>query len=166
MTQTNRLIVRLQVVILTALIVLAGLSGCGGRSGRMQRAVDCAPRKGEAATITMEVTAYSSDPESTGWRRGRLLFWRAYVTSGPNKGKRKIVGLTSSGTWARYGTIAADIRCYPYGTVMIVPGYGRGVVEDIGGAIKGPRRIDVYFKTRRQALKWGRQTVKVRVRWR
>lgn len=112
----------------------------------------------------MVVTAYSSDQESTNWRRGRILFWRAYVASGPNKGKRKIVGLTSSGTWARYGTIAADTRYYPYGTVMIVPGYGRGVVEDTGGAIKGPRRIDVYFKTRRQALKWGRQTLKVRVR--
>lgn len=163
MTQTNRPIVRLQVVVLACLLVLAGLSGCGGRKRHTTNQV---PRKGKSATVTMEVTAYSSDQESTNWRRGRLLFWRAYVASGPNKGKRKIVGLTSSGTWARYGTIAADTRYYPYGTVMIVPGYGRGVVEDIGGAIKGPRRIDVYFKTRRQALKWGRQTLKVRVRWR
>ena len=163
MTQTNRPIVRLQVVVLACLLVLAGLSGCGGRE---RPATNHVPRKGKSATVTMEVTAYSSDQESTNWRRGRLLFWRAYVASGPNKGKRKIVGLTSSGTWARYGTIAADTRYYPYGTVMIVPGYGRGVVEDIGGAIKGPRRIDVYFKTRRQALKWGRQTLKVRVRWR
>ena len=162
MTQTNRPIVRLQVVVLLCLLVLACLSGCGGRK---QRPLDQVPRKGKA-TVTMEVTAYSSDPESTNWRRGRILFWRAYVASGPNKGKRKVVGLTSSGTWARYGTIAADTRYYPYGTVMIVPGYGRGVVEDIGGAIKGPRRIDVYFKTRRQALQWGRQTLKVRVRWR
>ena len=162
MTQTNRPIVRLQVVVLLCLLVLACLSGCGGRK---QRPVDQVPRKGKA-TVTMEVTAYSSDQESTNWRRGRILFWRAYVASGPNKGKRKVVGLTSSGTWARYGTIAADTRYYPYGTVMIVPGYGRGVVEDIGGAIKGPRRIDVYFKTRRQALQWGRQTLKVRVRWR
>ena len=163
MTQTNRPIVRLRAVVLACLLLLAGLSGCGGRERPTTSHV---PRKGKSATVTMEVTAYSSDQESTNWRRGRLLFWRAYVASGPNKGKRKIVGLTSSGTWARYGTIAADPRHYPYGTVMIVPGYGRGVVEDIGGAIKGPRRIDVYFKTRRQALKWGRQTLKVRVRWR
>ena len=163
MTQTNRPIVRLQVVVLIGLLVLAGLSSCGGRK---RHAMNHAPRKGKSATVRMEVTAYSSDQESTNWRRGRIFFWRAYVASGPNKGKRKIVGLTSSGAWARYGTIAADTRYYPYGTVMIVPGYGRGVVEDIGGAIKGPRRIDVYFKTRRQALQWGRQTLKVRVRWR
>ena len=111
----------------------------------------------------MTVTAYSSDQKSTNWRRGRILFWRAYVASGPNKGKRKIVGLTSSGTKAKYGTIAADTRYYPYGTVMKVPGYGKGVVEDTGSAIKGPRRIDVYFKTRKQALEWGRQKLTVKV---
>ena len=160
MTQTNRSILRFQVVALVCLLVLASLSGCGGRK---QRGVNY-QRKGKYETITMEVTAYSSDQQSTNWRRGRILFWRAYVASGPNKGKRKIVGLTSSGKWARYGTIAADTRYYPYGTVMFIPGYGKGVVEDIGGAIKGPRRLDVYFKTRRRALKWGRQTLPVRVR--
>ena len=161
MTQTDRPMLRLQAVVLVCLLVLGSLSGCGGRK---RQAVNYQPRKGKNETVRMEVTAYSSDQESTNWRRGRLFFWRAYVASGPNKGRRKIVGLTSSGTWARYGTIAADTRYYPYGTVMIVPGYGRGVVEDIGGAIKGPHRIDVYFKTRRRALKWGRQTLKVRVR--
>lgn len=113
---------------------------------------------------SMVVTAYSSDKKSTNWRRGRIFFWRAYVASGPNKGRRKIVGLTASGTKAKYGTIAADTRYYPYGTVMKVPGYGKGVVEDIGSAIKGPRRIDVYFKTRKQALEWGRQRLTVKVR--
>ena len=86
------------------------------------------------------------------------------MTGGPNRGKRKVVGLTSSGEWARYGTIAADTRHYPYGTVMIVPGYGRGVVQDRGGAIKGPNRIDVFFKTRKRALQWGRQNLNVRVK--
>ena len=157
MTQTRRSMIWL------CLLMLAWLSGCGRRR---RRTMSHAPRKRKTATVLMEVTAYSSDQESTNWRRGRILFWRAYVASGPNKGRRKTVGLTSSGTWARYGTIAADTRYYPYGTVMFVPGYGRGVVEDIGGAIKGPRRLDVFFKTRRQALKWGRQTLKVRVRWR
>ena len=112
----------------------------------------------------MVVTAYSSDQISTNWRRGRILFWRAYVASGPNKGKRKIVGLTSTGTKASKGTIAADTRYYPYGTVMKIPGYGKGVVEDIGSAIKGPHRLDVYFSTRKKALKWGRQKLTVKIR--
>ena len=112
----------------------------------------------------MVVTAYSSDQISTNWRRGRILFWRAYVASGPNKGKRKIVGRTSSGTKARKGTIAADTRYYPYGTVMKIPGYGKGVVKDTGSAIKGPHRLDVYFSTRKKALKWGRQKLTVKIR--
>lgn len=112
----------------------------------------------------MVATAYSDAPVSTNWRRGKILFWRAYVASGPNKGKRKRVGITSSGTRARRGTIAADTKYYPYGTVMIIPGYGKGVVEDIGGAIKGPNRLDVFFSSRRRALEWGRQRLKVKIK--
>ncbi|MFQ5829532.1 MAG: 3D domain-containing protein [Candidatus Methylomirabilia bacterium] len=112
----------------------------------------------------MVVTAYSSDPISTNWRRGKILFWRKYVASGPNKGRRKKVGITSSGSKAKKGTIAADTRYYPYGTVMKVPGYGKGVVKDTGSAIKGPNRIDVYFPTRKQALRWGRQTLRVKIK--
>ena len=74
------------------------------------------------------------------------------------------MGITSSGTRAGRGTIAADTRYYPYGTVMIIPGYGKGVVEDTGGAIKGPQRLDVFFNTRKRALKWGRQQLKVKIK--
>ncbi len=112
----------------------------------------------------MTVTAYSSDKSSTNWKRGKVLFWRKYVAHGPNKGEPKRVGITSSGSKAKKGTIAADIRYYPYGTKMIVPGYGEGVVEDTGSAIKGPNRIDVFFKSRRAALRWGRQKLTVKVK--
>lgn len=112
----------------------------------------------------MIVTAYSSDKISTNWKRGKILLWRKYVASGPNKGRRKKVGITSSGTKAKQGTIAADIRYYPYGTRMTIPGYGQGVVEDTGSAIKGPNRIDVYYGSRKKALRWGRQKVTVRIR--
>ncbi len=112
----------------------------------------------------MIVTAYSSDKISTNWKRGKILLWRKYVASGPNKGRRKKVGITSSGTKAKKGTIAADIRYYPYGTRMTIPGYGKGVVEDTGSAIKGPNRIDVYLGSRKKALRWGRQKVTVRIR--
>lgn len=112
----------------------------------------------------MVVTAYASDPISTNWRRGKILFWNKYVASGPNKGKRKKVGITSSGAKAKKGTIAADTRYYPYGTVMKIPGYGKGVVRDTGTAIKGPGRIDVYFRSRKKALQWGRQRLTVKVK--
>lgn len=62
------------------------------------------------------------------------------------------------------GTIAADTDYYPFGTIMWVEGYGKGVVEDRGSAIKGPERLDVFFRSHWKARKWGRQTVPVRIK--
>ncbi len=63
------------------------------------------------------------------------------------------------------GTIAADTKYYPFGTRMYVPGYGQGVVEDRGGAIKGPNRIDLYFDSHSDALTWGRKKVRVTIEY-
>ncbi len=82
---------------------------------------------------------------------------------GSMKGERKKLGITASGTKAKPGrTIAADTSIFPFGTKLKVPGYGTGVVEDRGGAITG-NRLDLFFKTHKQALEWGRQTVTVEV---
>ena len=59
------------------------------------------------------------------------------------------------------GTIAADTKYYPFGTRMYIPGYGWGVVQDRGGAIKGPDRIDLYFDSHSDALHWGRRKLHV-----
>jgi hypothetical protein len=61
------------------------------------------------------------------------------------------------------GTIAADTNYYPFGTRMHVPGYGWGVVEDRGGAIKGPNRLDLYMDDHNEALLWGRRRVGVKI---
>jgi 3D (Asp-Asp-Asp) domain-containing protein len=84
------------------------------------------------------------------------------VASGPNKGKRKKVGITANGTKAKVGTIAADTARYPFGTVMSVPGYGYGRVQDRGGAITG-NHIDLFFRSHRAAVAWGRKTLRVKV---
>ncbi|MCP4681995.1 MAG: hypothetical protein GY864_06665 [Desulfobacterales bacterium] len=64
----------------------------------------------------------------------------------------------------RDGTLAADTKYYRFGTRMYIPEYGWGVVEDRGSAIKGPGRLDLYFKSHRNALKWGRKTVPVQIK--
>lgn len=64
----------------------------------------------------------------------------------------------------RDGTIAADTRYYPFGTRMYVPGYGWGVVEDRGSAIKGSRRLDLYYSSHNDALNWGRKKINVRIK--
>jgi 3D (Asp-Asp-Asp) domain-containing protein len=109
----------------------------------------------------MEVAAYDSCKKCTNWKRSWLF--RPVVASGPEKGKHKKVGITASGTKAEKGTIAADTSHYPFGTVMYVPGYGYGRVEDRGKAVKGPSKIDIYCDSHKEALQWGRRNVPVKV---
>ena len=73
------------------------------------------------------------------------------------------MGVTASGTKAKKGTVAADTRFYPFGTIMDVPGYGLCRVEDRGGAIQGPARIDLFFDSHKEALQWGRKRVSVHI---
>ena len=112
--------------------------------------------------ITRELltTGYCKCGKCCGWKRN--WYGRAVHDYGPNKGKKKVVGLTASGTMARPGTIAADTKIYPFGTVIYVEGYGYGRVEDRGGAING-HHIDLYFRSHKQALEWGKRTVKARI---
>ncbi|USG66854.1 3D domain-containing protein [Brevibacillus ruminantium] len=75
-------------------------------------------------------------------------------------------GITYSGVKVRrdeYSTIAADLRVFPLGTVLYIPGYGYGVVADKGGAIRG-HKIDLYFETKQDVYKqWGKKAVDVYV---
>ncbi|MBN1515186.1 3D domain-containing protein [Candidatus Sumerlaeota bacterium] len=139
----------------------------------------------------IETTAYDKGKESCGWKRGFPDFWNKYWASGPLKGRpysgktasgtwprQYYPGLLSADSlkhpfripfrlifpwrWLPHdGTIAADTRYYPFGTEMYVEGYGWGVVEDRGSAIQGPERIDLYHKSHRQALRWGRRKIDV-----
>jgi hypothetical protein len=128
------------------------------------------------------------------WKYLKLDFWNKYYVSGPDSGKpyhghtasgskprEPNPGLISTDTivhpwmlpvrivfpwlWIPHpGTIAADTMYYPFGTQMYVPGYGDGVVEDRGSAIKGDKRIDLYFNSHDRARQWGRQTVDVEIK--
>ena len=106
------------------------------------------------------VTGYCNCGKCCGWRRSWFGFGPPVYDYGPQKGKPKAVGVTYSGTRAHHGTIAADLSVYPIGTKLVVPGYGEGVVEDVGGAIKG-RHIDIWFPSHREARRWGAQRLDV-----
>ena len=137
------------------LTVLLALQGCYSlRTMGMQEEV-----------VVMETTAYCACKACCGWKRkyGCCLAPAVYA-SGPNRGERKKVGITADGSKAKNGTIAADTRLYPFGTIMHVPGYGWGEVHDKGSAIKG-NRLDLFFSSHKKALEWGRRKVKVKVYW-
>jgi len=117
------------------------------------------PPPGVGRVVTMLTTGYCACGKCCGWKRDWL--GRPVYAYGPHKGERKKVGYCADGARARYGVIAADTRYYPFGTRMYVPGYGYGVVHDRGGAVTGPRHIDLFFPRHGDALKWGRRTVRV-----
>lgn|GEM_PF-1612224 len=73
-------------------------------------------------------------------------------------------GFTATGYPAGYGSIAIDpdYGMFQFGDVLYVEGYGLGVADDVGSAIKG-KHIDVCFNLGelQKANNWGRQNVRV-----
>lgn len=133
-------------------LLLAGCVGSGIRP----------PPGRTPSTLTMEVTGYCNCGICCGWERSWLGWGPPVYSSGPSKGKPKQVGITASGTQARHGTVAADTRRLPFGTIVYVPGYGYGRVEDRGSAITD-LKLDLWFSSHTAARHWGRQKVLVKV---
>lgn len=74
-------------------------------------------------------------------------------------------GRTASGRMVSKGLIAADPRVLPLGTrVRLDAGAysGEYLVADTGGLVKG-KRIDIWTPTSREAMRFGRRTVKLTV---
>lgn len=70
---------------------------------------------------------------------------------------------TASGAIAEEGvTIAADWSVYSPGTILYIEGIGERTVQDRGGAISG-QKIDVFFNSHEDALRFGRQEVRIKV---
>ena len=68
---------------------------------------------------------------------------------------------TATGTYPTEGrTVAVDPSVIPLGSRLIIEGQGVRVAEDTGGLIKG-KRVDIMFDSRREALRFGRQEIKV-----
>ncbi|MCM2533006.1 3D domain-containing protein [Neobacillus pocheonensis] len=58
--------------------------------------------------------------------------------------------------------ISVDPKVIPLGTKVYVEGYGYAIAADTGGAMKG-YKIDVFIPSQKEALNWGRKTVKVQI---
>lgn len=68
-------------------------------------------------------------------------------------------GKTASGTIPKQGRTIAAPKNFPFGTKLVINGH-EYTVEDRGGSIKG-RRLDIYFDSHAEALRFGRQRVEV-----
>lgn len=67
---------------------------------------------------------------------------------------------TATGVMPKRGTVAVDPNVIPLGTKLYIPGYGQGVAQDTGGAVRG-NIVDLFFDTREEAIQWGRRNVTV-----
>lgn len=95
--------------------------------------------------------------------------WKEAPTAGKNGWTKMVVectayntyGRTATGTTTKFGTIAVNPKCIPYGTQMYVPKYGYGVARDTGGfrheqgGMKN--QIDVWIKSESACRRWGRK---------
>lgn len=79
-----------------------------------------------------------------------------------NEGRMNPTSRTATGKTCEFGIIAVDPRVIPLHTLLYVEGYGFGVAEDTGGAIKG-NKLDLCMNSRSEMNAWGRRQVKVHV---
>lgn len=98
---------------------------------------------------TVTATGYTAGYESTGKKAGHPLY-----------------GITFSGVKVKrdlYSTVAADLKVFPVGTILFIPGYGYGVVADKGEAIKG-NELDLFYNTVDDVYaNWGKKKLDVYV---
>lgn len=117
------------------------------------------PRGQEPIEVQLQTTAYCHCGRCCSYR---WFLFIPYQKTGPFSFRIKQIGTTSSGARVGPGTIAADTSIYPYGTIMYIPGYGYGRVEDTGGAVQG-QHIDLYRPGHWLAKLWGVREKKVKV---
>ena len=101
--------------------------------------------------IEAEVTAYTAGVQCT----GKTPDHPAY-------------GITYSGYRVMEGVTIAAPQEFPLYTEIEIPGYGRGIVHDRGGAVRyrdDTQRyvFDVYIEDLSRALSWGRRVLEVKI---
>ena len=110
------------------------------------------PGYGAVASDTLSVSRILYDVVATGYEAGPR-------STGKQPG-HQWYGVTSIGWRATPGIIAVDPDVIPYKTRLYVPGYGFGIAGDTGKDIVN-RRIDLFYGTEQEAVRWGRRNLRV-----
>jgi 3D (Asp-Asp-Asp) domain-containing protein len=151
---------------------LAAEAAENARQAKIRALAESIRNKEEGVTTGDSGDTGSGSTASKGGRKGDPV----YATShGKSLGKfvitayctcRICCGVYSGGNRTASGTvpttnrtIAVDTSVIPFGTRVVINGQVY-VAEDRGGAIKG-KRIDMFFYTHKEALRWGRRTMEV-----
>ncbi len=117
----------------------------------------------EATEEEETVKAVAIEVESDTYESGTYLgTYTATAYCGCSKCCGKSDGVTASGTKATQGRTIAAPSSFAFGTELVIDGHTY-VVEDRGGSISG-KRIDIYFESHSDAVKFGKQKVEVYVK--
>ena len=167
LVKTRKLAVRhpLRLAAVAVLLGIAAVAASVEMSGARRPAANpggAKPAEVQGEILVLRVTGYCNCGKCCGWRNKWLFFGEPVYSYGKMKGSPKKIGLTASGRVAAKGTIAADPSVFPFGTKMTIPGYGTGIVQDVGGSVKGTH-IDIWFPSHKEAVAWGTRKVKVKV---
>lgn len=98
-------------------------------------------------------------------RGGRALYKTKVSAAATGYTNDATFGITASGASTKrdengYSSVAVDPRVIPLGTKLYIPGYGYGIADDTGGAIKGDR-VDLFFNSESECYSWGVRPVDV-----
>lgn len=101
---------------------------------------------------------------SRGYDVQRMFIMKSTGYSREQKGLEK--GITKSGRLVQrdpkgWSTVAVDTSYIKLGTKMWSPQYGFMIASDTGSAIKGQNRVDLYFNTIDECVKWGVRNIEV-----
>ena len=142
--------------------IMALCLGIGFYVGYTSKETETVEVKVERPVEYVELTCTKCEPEPTPTYKEMKVIATAYCPCEKCCGKSD--GITSTGVKAKANrTVAADPNILPYGTEILC-GMGEFVVEDTGGALKGKNRIDIFFDTHEEALKFGRQELTIWVK--
>lgn len=94
----------------------------------------------------------------------KIVEWYYFVATGysANDSIQGTDNITATGKEVSEGVIAVDPRIIPLGTTVEIKDLGKFIAEDTGGKIKG-NRIDIYFNSKAEAKKFGRQNIWLRM---
>jgi len=124
------------------------------------------PVSDDSQELLHEQSATAAIPQAASKPRVMMMEVTAYCPCKECCGKNAR-GITASGLRVSHNNglfVAAD-SALPFHTRLVIPGYASDKpvpVIDRGGAIKGSR-LDVFFPTHEEALKWGRRMITVTV---
>lgn len=130
--------------------------------------VEITPQQTPAATTKepvkveqpkQETTTSSTIIEKDGYKLQSLGVYKLTAYCSCAKCCGKTDGITASGTHVTAGRTIAAPKTFAFGTKIMINGHVY-TVEDRGGAIKG-NRIDIYFNTHEEALKFGVKNMEI-----